>query len=392
MTDQSLPESGVARAAQDVASLAALRADRAEEDRRLTADVVRAIVAAGFARHFVPADHGGSAGTFTELSAAITVVGARCAAAAWSASLMANLARMAAYLPEEGRKEVWKDGPDTVIVGGVSPVGRAHAEGDGWRLSGKWPYISVVDHSDWALVSGVVRTGAGYEPRLFALPREVYTVDGTWSDIGMRATGSNTLVADDVFVPATLSFPVSDLHGREAAGPVSPCHAVPLQAVNGLSFCLPILGAAEGALEYWSAYAAQKIRSWSPARPGPGPGPGFYEEVLARCSGEIDAARLLLERVARVADKGTGITPVETARSQRDCALSADLLVGAVNRLFRASGTAGHSDEQPLQRIWRDVNSAAGHVVLQFGPCATAYADRVLDRSAGRHDSSPAGK
>ncbi|MEU5373636.1 acyl-CoA dehydrogenase family protein [Streptomyces sp. NPDC005951] len=392
MTDQSLPESGVARAAQDVASLAALRADRAEEDRQLTADVVRAMVEAGYARHFVPADHGGSAGTFTELSAAITVVGARCAAAAWSASLMANLARMAAYLPVEGRKEVWKDGPDTLIVGGVSPVGRAHAEGDGWRLSGKWPYISLVDHSDWALVCGVVRTGAGYEPRLFALPREVYTVDKTWSDIGMRATGSNTLVAEDVFVPATLSFPVSDLHEREEAEPLPPCHAVPLQAVNGLSFCLPILGAAEGALEYWSVYAEQKIRSWSPARPGPGPGPGFYEEVLARCSGEIDAARLLLERVAGAADRGPGITAVETARSQRDCALSADLLVGAVNRLFRASGTAGHSGEEPLQRIWRDVNSAAGHVVLQFGPCATAYADRALGLSAGRRDSSPAAK
>ncbi|MEU9092889.1 acyl-CoA dehydrogenase family protein [Streptomyces sp. NPDC048428] len=390
MTDQSLPGSGVARAAQDVASLAALRADQAEEDRQLSADVVRAMVVAGFARHFVPADHGGSAGTFEELSAAITVIGARCAAAAWSASLMANLARMAAYLPEEGRKEVWKDGPDTLIVGGVSPVGRAHPEGDGWRLSGTWAYISVVDHSDWALVSGVVPAGAGYEPRLFALPREVYTVEKTWSDIGMRATGSNTLVAEDVFVPATLSFPVRDLLESGAAESVSPCHAVPLPAVNGLSFCTPILGAAEGALEYWSHYAAQKIRAWSPARPGPGPGRGFYEEVLARCSGEIDAARLLLERAARVADKGPGITAVETARNQRDCALSADLLVGAVNRLFRASGTAGHSDEQPLQRIWRDVNSAAGHVVLQFGPCATAYTDRALGLSAGGHDSQQA--
>ncbi|WP_328328325.1 MULTISPECIES: acyl-CoA dehydrogenase family protein [unclassified Streptomyces] len=384
MTDQSPPASGVARAAQDVASLAALRVDQAEDERQLSAEVVRAIVTAGFARHFVPADHGGSAGTFAELSAAVAAIGARCAATAWSASLVANLARMAAYLPEEGRKEVWKDGPDTLIVGGVSPIGRARAEGDGWRLSGKWPYISVVDHSDWALVCGVTSTGDGYEPRLFALPREAYVIEKTWSDIGMRATGSNTLAADDVFVPARLSFPVKDLVEGGAPGPVPPCHAVPLQAVNGLSFCLPILGAAEGALEHWSAYATKKIRAWSPARPGPGPARGFYEEVLARCSGEIDAARLLLERVARVADTGAGITAVETARNQRDCALAADLLVGAVNRLFRASGTAGHSAGSPLQRMWRDVNSAAGHVVLQFGPCATAYTDRALGLTDGR--------
>ncbi|WP_326698249.1 hypothetical protein OG909_13405 [Streptomyces sp. NBC_01754] len=56
----------------------------------------------------------------------------------------------------------------------------------------------------------------------------------------------------------------------------------------------------------------------------------------------------------------------------------ADLLVGAVDRLFRASGTAGHSEDSPLQRLWRDVHSAAGHIVLQLGPDASAYAARAL--------------
>ncbi|MFB7151750.1 hydrolase, partial [Streptomyces virginiae] len=69
---------------------------------------------------------------------------------------------------------------------------------------------------------------------------------------------------------------------------------------------------------------------------------------------------------------------LETARAQRDCALVADLLVGSVDRLFRASGTAGHSESSPLQRLWRDVHSAAGHIVLQFGPNASAYAAQAL--------------
>ncbi|WP_030342502.1 hydrolase [Streptomyces sp. NRRL S-1022] len=370
------PEAGMERAAHDIAALAARHAGRAEEEWQLSPDVVRAVTAAGFARHFVAAEHGGTAGTFAEFAAAVAVIGAGCPATAWCASLAASMARMAGYLPEEGRKRVWQDGPDVLIVGGVSPVGRAHAHQDGWLLTGTWQYISAAAHSDWALVCGVAGAGAQGEPRLFALPRADYRLERTWSDVGMRATGSDTLIAEDVFVPAALSFPLSSLL-EGAAGPAAPgCHHVPLTAVNGLFFALPILGAAEGALGLWSSYAAQKIRSWSPRQPGPSR--GFYEETLARTSGTIDAARSLLERAARVADLGARATPLERARNQRDSALAADMLVSAVNQLFRASGTAGHSVHHPLQRLWRDANSAAGHVVLQPGPAAASYAVSAL--------------
>lgn len=339
---------------------------------------MRALVAAGFARHFVPAGLGGAAGTFAELTEAVTVLGAACPATAWCASVVANLARMAAYLPGEGRKEIWRDGPDTVVVGAVSPKGRARRDGSGWRLSGAWPYVSAVDLSDWALVLGTGK-GDGEDPctLMFAVPRDRYRVERTWSDVGMRASGSNTLVVEDVHVPGLLTFNAADLFGGQAPGLESPCHRVPLTATSGLSFSAPILGAAEGALAHWSGHAAERIRAAE--RPGPGPGRGYYEEVLARSSGEIDAARLLLERAAGVADRGPLVTPAEATRNQRDCALATDLLVTAVDRLFRASGTAGHSTDHPLQRLWRDVHSAAGHVVLQFGPSAAAYAGRALD-------------
>jgi alkylation response protein AidB-like acyl-CoA dehydrogenase len=183
----------------------------------------------------------------------------------------------------------------------------------------------------------------------------------------MRATGSNTLIVDDALVPDELSFAARDLLTGRAPEGSAGCHRVPLPAVNGLFFTLPMLGAAEGALAYWTEHTAPKLRSASHV-PGPGPGRGFYEETLARCSGEIDAARLLMERVAATADRAEAPTP-----------LAADLLTGVVDRLFRASGTSGHRVDSPLQRLWRDVHSAAGHVVLQFAPAAAAYASQVAE-------------
>ena len=124
MPDRDEGPAGLARAAPDVAALAARYADDADATGELHPDVVAAILEAGFARHFVPRYLGGSAGTFGELSGAVAVLGEKCAATAWSASVLASLSRMAAWLPPQGRAEIWKDGPDVVIVGSVSPRGR----------------------------------------------------------------------------------------------------------------------------------------------------------------------------------------------------------------------------------------------------------------------------
>lgn len=260
MLDHAQPHNGLATAAADIAETVADRAASAEAARRLDPDVVKAVVSAGFARHFVPARHGGKAGTFVELSAAVATLGESCPATAWSASLFANLARMAAFLPAAGFAEIWADGPDAVVVGSLIPVGRAEAVDGGWRLSGTWPYVSAVDYADWVLLCGMVPTERTPQARMFAVPRSACEIIHDWSSIGMQATGSNTVIVKDVFVPAARSFDRGDLFTGRAVDSTAACHSVPLQAANGLSFVTPALGAARGALASWTAYVSEKVR------------------------------------------------------------------------------------------------------------------------------------
>lgn len=395
MSDRSVRASTLTRASSELVALAAEHAARADETGRMHPDVVRAVVGAGFTRHFTPAAYGGSAGSFADLCDAVAEIATACPATAWCVSVMGSLTRMAAWLPAEGRKEVWKSSPDVVIAGSVSPHGRAHRDAaEGWVVSGTWPYVSAVEHADWLLLLAMVPTRTRPEPRVFAVPRGAYQIERTWTDIGMRATGSHTVRVVDAFVTDSLTFPGRDLFETPAPGSAADCHALPLTAVNGLFFAVPMLGAARGALRVWTAYAAEKVRGLSTGT-GPGPGRTYYEETLARAAGEIDAAALLLDRIAGECDRGGPVLSVPTsgslqkawvARNQRDCAIAAELLLTAGDRLFRASGTAGHSATGALQRFWRDLHSASGHVVLQFGPCASSYAGMVFasDRGAGK--------
>lgn len=114
----------VARAPQ-VAEIAAQYSDEAETARQLSPQVVRAVRDAGFARHFVPAAHGGETGGFAELTSAVALVGEGCTSAAWAASLAAYAGRYAAFLPEAGQAEIWAEGPDVVLAGALMPSGKA---------------------------------------------------------------------------------------------------------------------------------------------------------------------------------------------------------------------------------------------------------------------------
>ncbi|MDX6355424.1 MAG: hypothetical protein QOF98_2327 [Streptomyces sp.] len=375
MLEQSPARTGVSAAAKDVAAVAERFAAEGESARRLHPEVVEALIGGGFARHFVPTECGGAAATFQELTGAVATIGEACTASAWCASLAANLARMAAFLPAAGYREIWADGPDVLVVGSLAPVGRAQPVPGGWQLSGQWPYISAVDFSDWALVCAMV-PAEGERPvaKCFAVPRSAYTVVDTWNSVGMRATGSNHLVAEDVFVPAARSFDRADLLAGRPVDATADCHTVPLEAANGLSFAAPALGAARGALSAWSGHIGGKLRAAGSRPNAPGPSRTWYALAAARSSGEIDAAQLLIERVATVADLGAAGTSLTTTRNLRDCAFAVDTLVTAVNRLYQTVGTTGQSSAGSLERIWRDVNAASSHVALQFEPAANAYA------------------
>jgi two-component flavin-dependent monooxygenase len=366
---------GIVSRATDVAEIAAKHADHMEAGRRLHSEAVQAVVAAGFARHFVPSRHGGDDGDFTSFLAAVTIVGRSCPSTAWFASLTAGLGRMAAYLPGPGRRELWSDGPDPVIVGALMPLGAAEPVDGGWTLHGRWPYVSGIEYSEWALVCGMaVRVDGPPQARFFLVPRATYGIVDTWFNVGMRATGSNTLVLDEVFVPASHTFTRDELTaGRpDDDADAAVCHRAPLRAINGMSFAAPILGAAQGALQSWTRLIADKKQHTVE-----------HQQVnLARSAGEIDAAELLLARSAAVADRGE-VSHDETIRAWRDSTLAAELLVTAVGRLMTSAGTSAQVDTHPLQRYWRDVNAAASHIVLRPEGAAAAYAEGVLKPGAG---------
>ncbi|MEV7566211.1 acyl-CoA dehydrogenase family protein [Streptomyces tanashiensis] len=371
-------------AAAHLRAAAARHAEEAERTGRLHPEVLGAMTAAGLARHFVPRRWGGTAGRFAELLDTVAGVGAACASTAWCAVLLAAHGRLAAHLPSEGQRDLWGDSPDVRVAAAiVPPAGRLVRAPGGWSLSGEWAFASGVEDADWVLLASLDHSGGGAPAyRVLAVPREEVGVHGGWDAVGLRATGSHAVTIDGVFVPEHRTFLREALVAGVTGADAAPCHRVPYQLVAGLLFAVPALGAARGALDAWTGLVGpRRLPDGRPLTGDPA-----VQQTLARCSAEIDAARLLLEAAAARADDVAGAAvgrrDTAAALNQRDAAVAVDLLAGAVERLMRTGGARGLLAGGGLERAWRDIHAIAAHAALQPAPAAAAYAATVFPPGA----------
>src|SRR5207302_755411 len=102
---------------------------------------------------------------------------------------------------------------------------RGNKVDDGFVVSGRWPFSSGVDNSDWNMLAVTVygddgKTPAGKTPvdwRLCIVPKTDYRVIDTWYAMGMVGTGSKDIEVKEIFVPERRALALTRCRG----GPLS---------------------------------------------------------------------------------------------------------------------------------------------------------------------------
>jgi 3-hydroxy-9,10-secoandrosta-1,3,5(10)-triene-9,17-dione monooxygenase len=334
-------------------------ATAAEEARTLPRDVVDSLLAAGIARILVPPRYGGYGLGLDTWFEVVREIAEADASHGWCASLMIHHPHYLGHFPKAAQDMVWADGIDMAIAASIQPHGRVTPAEGGYRISGEFPFASGINHSRWLIVGSM----AGSEPRFFLVGPSDFKIKDTWFTNAMRATGSNTAVCDDVYVPDHHTLALSDVReGKTPGGRLHehPIYRAPWISYAPLTFATPMLGAAQGAYRLF--------RDWTKTRADRG-GRALAEVTsiqvrLARAAADLDAAELLLRRALEAAQAPTPPSLALRARAMRDCSRAAELCVGVVDTLMAMSGTAAFAESHPIQRAWRDIHFAAMHVAL----------------------------
>jgi len=338
------------------------RALRCEHERKVPQETIDEFVAAGLGRIMTPKRWGGYEISHDAACDVILEIAEGCGSTGWCCSWLLTHVWWFAAFPLEAQFDVYGDGPDVNLAASFADrQGIATPVPGGYRLSGRWGWASGIDHCTWTMLGATVK-GDAAEPyaRLFVLPQIDYTVEDTWYNIGLRGTGSNDVIVDDVFVPEHRSVRVAEI--RNCTAPGRAVNPGPMYRLEGSTrnheLIAPGLGAARGALKEWL--------TWSRDRVSYRTGASFRADHsrqlgTAQVETDLDAVELILRRNLDLIRNGGPISPETITLIHYSGARSIEWLCRAVDTLLGLSGASGLFDTNPIQRAWRDVHAIAAH-------------------------------
>ncbi|HVL37414.1 MAG TPA: acyl-CoA dehydrogenase family protein, partial [Burkholderiales bacterium] len=193
------------RRARDCVPLLKSRAQKCEEARVLLAENERLLHETGLFRYHQPRRFGGMELPFVAVVDIVAELSRGCPSTAWNVGNLGCHHWVLAYYEPKAQHEVWDENPDALIASSIAlAAGRGRKVKDGFVVSGRWPFSSGVDNSQWNMLAVTVYGDDGKTPvdwRLCLVPAKDYTVIDTWYAMGMVGTGSKDIEAKEVFVP-----------------------------------------------------------------------------------------------------------------------------------------------------------------------------------------------
>ncbi|MEV4316569.1 3-hydroxy-9,10-secoandrosta-1,3,5(10)-triene-9,17-dione monooxygenase oxygenase subunit [Actinocrispum sp. NPDC049592] len=360
--------SEVVEAVRELLPALAERAQATEDARRVPAESIEALRQAGFFRLLQPARVGGFEADPIDFYTSVRLISSACGSTGWVSSVLGCHPWQLSLFDVRAQDEVWAD-PDARISSSYAPMGRATPVEGGFRFTGRWSFSSGCDHASWVFLGGLVlgEDGNPVDFRTFLLPLEDYKIEDVWDTVGLRGTGSNDILVDDVFVPdyRTLSFVDTGkcvCPGQE----VNPgaLYKLPFASVFSYSIAAPVIGMATGAYESHVSYMAERVRASYGSKAAEDP----YSQVrVAEAASDIDAAWLQLEHNIgeeyRLALAGEKIPVSLRLKVRRDQVRATTRSIGAVDKLFENSGGKALNVGTPIQRFWRDAHAGRVHAI-----------------------------
>ncbi len=377
-----------AQAKQAAAALVpklAERAAAAERLRRTPQESVADLHAAGLMRMMQPLRFGGSELGLDALLDVVLELSRGCASTAWVFSNLASHAWNIGQFELQAQHDIWDANPDALVATGLAfPCGKATPVAGGYRVSGRWPFGSGVDASDWMLVGGMAEVeGGAPQRRFFLVPRPEFESLDNWQAYGLGGTGSHDVEIKDAFVPAHRSMAAEVFAaGQNVPGAKvydNPLFRMPTFAAFAYVLSSIPLGTAKAALGQFIEGMRARAGTYTGVRVAE---LSSVQARIAEASACVEFAEVVLRRDWRELEDGVmaGEFPgMETKlRWKRNVAFAMTLVVRAIDALMPAAGAGGLSLNRPLQRQFRDIHAASAHIALTWDVHAAAYGQSAL--------------
>jgi indole-3-acetate monooxygenase len=343
--------------ASELDALLRLNAAEHEQQRRLSVETVEAVKAIGAFRMFVPEVYRGPQMDPLSASRLVRALAKADAATAW-VSAIGSLASHGAGVLEPAIARAVMGDPNIVVCGAYAPTGTGERTASGWNVNGRWAWGSGSPFASW-MTSGTLTSDGGFHQML--LPMAKISVHDTWYSAGLAGTGShdysveNCEVADGYSIQLGVAKPQVDVA----------ISRMPLMPLFCSGIASVMIGIAERAVEELQLLAQSKKPTQSNKTIANSP---ITQTELAMSAASIRSAVAYLEdtlgEVWNVIDRGNRATTDQRLSVRLAAAHIGADMVRAVDRCFHAGGGSAVYATSPLQRCFRDVHTAAAHIMV----------------------------
>ncbi|MDA3040774.1 MAG: acyl-CoA dehydrogenase family protein [Actinomycetota bacterium] len=358
--------------------------------RRPSSVVMQRLAKADLMRMVVPQEYRGEGASSSEFMTFVEAIARVHPSTAWTAMTCNEEAGIAsAYLEPETMRRLFVDTPDLVIAGSGVPRGLARPAAGGWTVSGRWDFVSGADVADRMVLASQVADSKPLRLCFVLVPAHDVRIEDTWHTLGLRGTGSNDVVADELFVPDEWCGVVENFSRPR---PDTPFYRLP----SSLRFPFPKVGVACGvaraALDAFVAMASERRplnhRSVLAERPS-------VQIAVAAAEATLSSARAwaleMAEELWAAAADSPEIDPKLHARCRLACSHAVAAGIDAIESVVTEAGASANRlwpeamdfrpdpdfDRGPnLGQLLADARAVGGHFTV--GSYQRTVAGRVL--------------
>jgi alkylation response protein AidB-like acyl-CoA dehydrogenase len=350
------------------------RADEADALGTMPIDLVERLREAGIFRALQPRSLGGFEMAPVEFIELIEELARADGSAGWIAAIGAGAPAFTAWLEPAVARELFGSDADFLAATVFAPTGRAVPDGTGqFGVEGRWPFVSGCRHAEWLLAGMFVFDGdaprmipqRGPDWRLAFFPSVHADIVDNWDVLGLRATGSNDVVARGLRVAE--EHTISPFF--EPARHDGPLWRLAFFTLVGVALVGVPLGIARRALDEFTDLATTKLRAGTFETVAEDPA---AQVAFARAEANVRSARaFVLDEASALWDTArAGDPPSQEQRAGFQLAAQQAMRAArlAVDTTFDLTGASAVHAAHPLQRCFRDLHTANQHVY--FSPAA----------------------
>ena len=350
------------------------RADDAEALGTMPIDLVERLRAAGVFRALQPRSLGGFEVAPVEFIEMIEELARADGSAGWIAAIGAGAPAFTAWLEPAVATQLFGSDADFMAATVFAPTGRAVPDGTGrFAVDGRWPFASGCRHAEWLLAGMFVFDGdaprmipeQGPDWLLAFFPRANADIVDNWDVLGLRATGSNDVLARGLRVAEEHTISPFFQPARQDG----PLWRLAFFTLVGVALVGVPLGIARRALDEFTDLATTKLRAgtFEPVAEDPA-----AQVAFASAEANLRSARaFVLDEASALWDTArAGDPPSLEQRAGFQLAAQQAMRAArqAVDTTFDLTGASAVHATHPLQRCFRDLHTANQHVY--FSPAA----------------------